>query len=164
MTPEQEKKLAKIYRDLAEDESADNAVDETCEVRFVSAKRPLGAFELSGAWVDLWRWIPSPGTMKEEELLGKDPAIGDAEPVQPAPPATPAPMAPDEWLSPEELAARWKVSKQTVRRLRKSGKLPVMGVTGALYRIRMVDILQIESEGKLLPSIAPRYRPRKKTP
>lgn len=61
-----------------------------------------------------------------------------------------------EWLSQEELVARWKVSKKTIRRLRQSGKLPALEVTPALFRFRLADILRIESEGKFLPAIAPR--------
>ena len=60
----------------------------------------------------------------------------------------------DGWLSQEDLGTRWKVSKQTIRRLRKSGKLPSFQITGALYRFKLTDILRIESEGVMLPAIS----------
>ena len=64
----------------------------------------------------------------------------------------------DGWLSQEELVARWKVSKQTIRRLRQSGKLPAFAITRALFRFKLVDILRLESEGVMLPSIGAQRR------
>ncbi len=69
----------------------------------------------------------------------------------------------DGWLSQEELGARWKVSKQTIRRLRKSGRLPALQITKALFRFKLVDILRLESEGVLLPAIGTQRKPGKKT-
>lgn len=60
----------------------------------------------------------------------------------------------DGWLSQEELGARWKVSKQTIRRLRKSGKLPTFQITKALYRFKLEDILRLEAEGAMVPTIS----------
>jgi hypothetical protein len=67
-----------------------------------------------------------------------------------------------KWLSQDELVARWKVSKKTIRRLRQSGKLKPLEITPALFRFRLADILRIESEGRFLPAIAPRRTGKKR--
>jgi hypothetical protein len=67
----------------------------------------------------------------------------------------------DGWLSQEDLGARWKVSKQTIRRLRKSGRLPALQLTRALFRFKLKDILRLEAEGIMLPALAPRRIARK---
>lgn len=66
----------------------------------------------------------------------------------------------DGWLTQDELRSRWKVSKQTVRRLRQSGKLPSFEITRSLYRFRLEDILRIESEGIMLPALGGKHRPK----
>jgi excisionase family DNA binding protein len=57
---------------------------------------------------------------------------------------------PGQWISTEDLAIRWKVSKTTIRRLRQSGKLPAVKIARGLYRFRLVDILAFESNGRIL--------------
>jgi hypothetical protein len=56
MTPNTQKRLAEHFRERAREE-ADNAVDETCEVRLDIQERPVGDPDLRGAWVHLWRFI-----------------------------------------------------------------------------------------------------------
>jgi Helix-turn-helix domain len=71
-------------------------------------------------------------------------------------------MSSAEWISQDDLVARWKVSKKTIRRLRQSGKLPAFAITSALYRFRLSDILKIESAGEFAPAIAPLRKKKSK--
>jgi hypothetical protein len=72
--------------------------------------------------------------------------------------ASPVHIPKEEWISQEDLCIRWKVSKKTIRRLRQSGKLAAFAITPALFRFRFVDILEMESHGKLAPAISPQRK------
>lgn len=71
------------------------------------------------------------------------------------------PMA-EEWFSQDDLMARWKVSKTTIRRLRQAGKLPAFQITNSLYRFKLSDVLRLEREGRLLPAIVPQRKRKRK--
>jgi hypothetical protein len=150
MKSDEEEKLKEEYRQAAHEEGG-NSFDANCEVRLVLDKTPHDGVRVLGAWVQCWRFIEGNHWLGEEDVEDT------------AKPETPAVIVTDEQLSPDQLADRWKVSKATIRKLRKLGKLPFLGITPALFRIRMVDVLRIEWEGKLLPSISPRRKANPKT-
>lgn len=66
-------------------------------------------------------------------------------------------------LSQEQLASRWNVSPKTIRRLRQSGKLPALQVTRSLYRFKLDDILEIEKQGTMFPTVTPKVKAHGKT-
>ncbi|MBV8414462.1 MAG: helix-turn-helix domain-containing protein [Verrucomicrobia bacterium] len=51
-------------------------------------------------------------------------------------------------ISPKELARRWHVSANVIRRRRQSGELPAVHLGGNLYRFRLSDILAIEGRAR----------------
>ena len=67
-----------------------------------------------------------------------------------------------DWLSPAEIAQQWGVSIDTVRRLLRSGALPLTRI-GNQRRIAIVDKLAYEHAQRVQaksPEPAPRGRPR----
>lgn len=57
----------------------------------------------------------------------------------------PAPKQPDLFLSPADLAARWKVSKMTLHRWRKDNKIRALHI-GRQVRFALSEIEQFESQ------------------
>jgi hypothetical protein len=53
----------------------------------------------------------------------------------------------DTLLTRRELAARWKVSVETVKRRERSSKLRPVRLDGRIIRYRMSDVVWLEQEG-----------------
>jgi excisionase family DNA binding protein len=55
-------------------------------------------------------------------------------------------MDSEQWLTPAELAARWHLSKATVRQFRQSGALPALKLSANLFRFSLAEVLKFEQE------------------
>jgi hypothetical protein len=49
-------------------------------------------------------------------------------------------------FSREQLAARWSVCRETIKRYEKAGRLPALCLGPRLKRYRLADVLRIEAE------------------
>jgi hypothetical protein len=54
----------------------------------------------------------------------------------------------NQMLSRRQLAARWAVSKETLKRREKAGVLPILKL-GKVIRYRLADIEQIEAQAEV---------------
>ena len=71
------------------------------------------------------------------------------------PPETPV------YLTPKELAARWRLALSSIYRLKDSGHLPYVQLGGAV-RFRVSDVLAYEAEGYMPAVIRPKALRRKR--
>ena len=56
---------------------------------------------------------------------------------------------PETLLSREQLAQRWNVHRETVKRWERAGRLPALCLGPRLKRYRLADVLKIEAEGQV---------------
>lgn len=64
------------------------------------------------------------------------------------PPSTKAPDAQNRFLTPEELAERWRVSIETLKRRRRTGSLPFHKM-GRGVRFSLSDVVTYEEQSRV---------------
>jgi excisionase family DNA binding protein len=94
-------------------------------------------------------------TLREvkESIARLERILKDLSQIRPTPKPKRVKRPIEKFLSIDELALRWKVSKKTIRRLRQLGKLPKVRLSRNLYRFAESEIIRMENAGETDPAI-----------